>query len=137
MAAAVLLRLGGLAVEPRFTELARETLAPMQSMMAQYPLGFAWWLQALSYDLAHPREIALVGDPEATDARALLAVLRKGYRPYQVLAVGDADEGAPAAPLLLHRTLVDGRAAAYICVNRVCQPPVTDPKELGLLAHKR
>jgi uncharacterized protein YyaL (SSP411 family) len=71
MAAAVLLKLGGLAVEPRYTELAREALAPMQSMMAQYPLGFAQWLQALSYDRASPREVALAGDVGAEDTRGL------------------------------------------------------------------
>jgi uncharacterized protein YyaL (SSP411 family) len=133
MAAVVLLKLGGLAVEPRFTELARESLGPMQSMMAQYPLGYAQWLQAASYDLAQPREIALVGDVQAEDTRGLLAVLRQGYRPHQVLAVVDPALGTPVVPLLLHRTPVDGRAAAYVCVNRVCQPAITDPKALWAL----
>jgi uncharacterized protein YyaL (SSP411 family) len=137
MAAAVLLKLGGLAVEPRFTELARETLSPMQSMMAQYPLGFAQWLQALSYYLASPLEIALVGAPSAADTRALLDVLRDGYRPHQVMALGDSDGGTTAVSLLLHRTPVDGRAAAYVCVNRVCQPPITDPEGLAALIDRR
>jgi uncharacterized protein YyaL (SSP411 family) len=133
MAAAVLLKLGGLAVEPRYTELARETLTPMQAMMVQYPLGFAQWLQALSYDLAGPREIALVGDPAAEDMRVMLAVLRDGYRPHQVLALERLDQAAPAVPLLLHRTPVDGHATVYVCVRMVCQPPVTDPEELAAL----
>jgi len=133
MAARVLLKLGGLAVDPRFTELAREALAPIQAMMAQYPLGFAQWLQALSYDLARPREIAVVGDPEAAATQALLEVLWKGYRPHQVLAVRNPDGSTPTVPLLLHRTLVDGRAAAYVCVNRVCQPPITAPAALQVL----
>jgi hypothetical protein len=37
----------------------------MQPMMAQYPLGFGQWLQALSYALSEPREVAIVGDPGA------------------------------------------------------------------------
>ena len=94
MAASVLLRLGGLAVEPRFAEAAREALLGVQSLMGQYPLGFGQWLQALSYALAGPREIALVGDPAAADTRALLAVLREGYRPHQVVAMGDPAEEA-------------------------------------------
>jgi hypothetical protein len=71
----VLHKLRGLAVEPRYAELAREALAPMQSMMTQCPLGFGKWLQALAYDLGAPREIALGGDPSAADTQALLAVL--------------------------------------------------------------
>ena len=137
MATTVLLKLGGLGVEPRYTELARKTLAPMQSIMAQYPLGFAQWLQALAYDLARPREIALVGDPGSQDTRAMLAVLRDGYRPNQVLALGRLDQAAPAVPLLLHRTPVDGHATAYLCVRMVCQPPVTDPEELAALVDRR
>jgi uncharacterized protein YyaL (SSP411 family) len=115
-------------VKPRFTELAREALAPMQSMMAQYPLGFAQWLQALSYDLAPPQEIALEGDPKSADTQALVAVLRDGYRPHQVVALGDPDSGTLTVPLLWHRTLVDGQATAYVCVRMVCQPPATDPE---------
>jgi uncharacterized protein YyaL (SSP411 family) len=130
MAAAVLLKLGGLAVETRYTELARGALAPMQSMMAQYPLGFAQWLQALSYTLSCPREVALIGNKSATDMRALLAVLREGYKPYQVVALGDPDKRKLTVPLLQHRTLVNGRAAAYVCIKMVCQPPATKPKAL-------
>jgi uncharacterized protein YyaL (SSP411 family) len=137
MATSVLLKLGGLAVELRHAELARETLASMQSMMAQYPLGFGQWLQALSYTLSNPREIALVGDPSAADTHALLAVLRDGYRPHQVVALGSPDKGTPSVPLLVHCSLVDGNAAAYVCINRVCQPPATDPEELATLVKKR
>jgi uncharacterized protein YyaL (SSP411 family) len=132
----VLLKLGGLAVEPRFTDLAREALAPMQAMMAQYPLGFGQWLQALSYALSSPREIALTGSPSAADSRALLAVLRDGYRPYQVVALGSSDKDALAVPILRHRTAVDGRATAYVCVRMVCQPPVTEPPALQATLEK-
>ncbi|MBU0512031.1 MAG: thioredoxin domain-containing protein, partial [Chloroflexi bacterium] len=70
MAAGVLLRLAGLAVEPRYAELARLSLEPVQPMLSQYPLGFAQWLLALDYALARPREIAIIGEPEAADTRA-------------------------------------------------------------------
>ena len=102
-------------------------------MIGQYPLGFAHWLQALSYDLAPPREIALVGDPEAGDTRALLSILSEGYRPHQVVAVGEPGGGETSVPILRHRTPVDGRATAYVCVRMVCQPPVTESKELSRL----
>ncbi|MBU1661266.1 MAG: thioredoxin domain-containing protein, partial [Chloroflexi bacterium] len=87
MAAGVLLRLAGLAVEPRYAELARLSLEPVQPMLSQYPLGFAQWLLALDYALARPREIAIIGEPEAADTRALLEVSTRGYRPHQVVAL--------------------------------------------------
>jgi hypothetical protein len=50
--------------------------------------GLGQWLQALSYALSQPREIAIVGDPNSADTQALLHVVRDGYRPFQVAALG-------------------------------------------------
>jgi uncharacterized protein YyaL (SSP411 family) len=130
MAALVLSRLAGLAVEPRYLELARGMLAPMQEMLARYPLGFAQWLIAQDYVLAHPREVSIVGDAEAADTRALLDACAAGYRPHQILALGEPGAGSATVPILEGRGPIDGRATAYVCVDFVCQPPVTEPEEL-------
>jgi hypothetical protein len=137
MAVYVLLRLAGLAVEPRYVELAQRSLVQMQSMLARHPLAFGQWLIALSYALAHPREIAIVGDPEAMDTRALLEACREGYRPHQVVALGAPDDGSSAVPLLQDRHQRDGRATAYVCVDFVCYPPVTDVEALRELLTPR
>jgi hypothetical protein len=105
----------------------------MQSMMAQYPLGFGQWLQALSYALAEPKGVAIVGAPEAADTRALLSVAREDYRPFQVVALGAPGTSTPAVPLLQHRGLLDGQAAAYVCRNLTCRAPVTDSGALRTL----
>jgi len=130
MATFVLLRLAGLAEEPRYLELARAALSPMQPMLAQYPLGFAQWLIALDHVLSHPREIAILGDRSAADTRALLEICRAGYRPRQVLALGGPSTGPGAVPLLQNRDPIDGRATAYVCIDSVCRAPVTEPEEL-------
>jgi uncharacterized protein YyaL (SSP411 family) len=136
MAALVLSRLAGLAVEPRYEELARRSLRAMQPMLARYPLGFAQWLIALDYVLAHPREVAIVGDPGAADTLALQDVCRAGYRPHQVVALGGAGTETDVVPLLRDRDPIDGRAAAYVCVDSVCQRPVTEPDELKELIER-
>jgi len=133
MAATVLLRLAGLAVEPRYAELSRHNLGQMQSLLAQYPLGFGQWLIALDYALARPREIAIVGDPGTADTRALLEVCAAGYRPHQVVAVGAPGTEAAALPLLQNRSQIQNRATAYVCVDFTCRPPVTDPAALRTL----
>jgi uncharacterized protein YyaL (SSP411 family) len=133
MAALVLLRLAGLAVEPHYAELAQRSLGPMQPLLAKYPLGFAQWLIALDYALSHPREIAIVGAPDAADTRALLDVCTTGYRPHQIVALGTSDAEASAVPLLQDRSKIKGLATAYVCVDFACRPPVTDPEALQML----
>ena len=130
MAAWVLLRLSGLAVEPRYLDLALRSLGAMQPMMARYPLGFGQWLTALDYALAHPRDVAIVGDPQAADTRALLQVCRTGYRPHQIVALAAPGAEPSAVPLLRDRGQIEGQATAYVCLDFTCRRPVTDPEAL-------
>ncbi len=130
MAVTALLKLAGFTNELRYVDIAHQALAQMQPMMGQYPLGFGQWLQALAYALSKPREIAIVGDPDSADTQALLNVVRDGYRPFQVVALGAPDAQSPAVPLLQDRGLVDGHATAYVCRDFACQAPVTTPLEL-------
>ena len=141
MAVTTLLKLAGFTNELRYVDNAHQALAQMQPMMSQYPLGFGQWLQALSYALSKPREIAIVGEPKAADTQALLSVVRDGYRPYQVVALGspgggNATDGVGSiadVPLLRDRGLVDGHEAAYVCRAFACQAPVTEPEALWSL----
>jgi uncharacterized protein YyaL (SSP411 family) len=126
MAVTALLKLAGFTSELRYVDIAHGALAQLQPMMSQYPLGFGQWLQALAYALSKPGEIAIVGDPRTADTQALLSVVRDGYRPFQVVALGAPD----AVPLLQDRSLVDGRAAAYVCRDFACQEPVAEPEAL-------
>lgn len=130
MAVTALLKLAGLSSELRYVNIAHEALALMQPLLARYPLGFGQWLQALAYALAPPQEVAIVGRPDAADTGALLAVVREGYRPFQVVALGAPDARPPAVPLLQDRKAVDGRAAAYVCRGFTCRAPVTEPGAL-------
>jgi hypothetical protein len=133
MAAFVLLRLAGLSSEPRYAELAHAALDPMQPLLAKYPLGFAQWLIALDYAISHPHEIAIIGEPEASDTRALLDVCTSGYRPHQVVALGTPDAELFTVPMLQARSQIEDHATAYVCVDFTCRPPVTDPAALRAL----
>jgi len=137
MAIIALLKVSGFTNELLYIDLAHQALAQMQPMLAQYPLGFGQWLQGLAYALSKPREIAIVGDADSADTQALLSVVRNGYRPFQVVALGAPEAQPPAVPLLQDRDLVDGRAAAYVCRDFACQAPVTTPQALELFLNTR
>jgi uncharacterized protein YyaL (SSP411 family) len=117
MAATVLLRPAGLAIEPCYLELAQASLGSVQDKLARYLLGFARWLIAADY-------------AQAADTQALLDVCATGYRPHQIVALGEPGVEPATVPILEGRGLVGGRATAYVCVDFVCQRPVTEPEEL-------
>jgi uncharacterized protein YyaL (SSP411 family) len=134
MAVTALLKLARLTNDLRYVDMARQALAQIRPMLAQYPLGFGQWLQALAYAASKPREVAIVGDPGSANTQALLNVVRDGYRPFQVVALGaPRSEGAqvPTVTLLQDRGLVDEQAAAYVCRNLACQALVTEPGSLA------
>lgn len=130
MATIVLLRLAAFTGESRYREAAERALAPIVGIAAQHPVGFANWLTA--YQLANTpiAEIAIVGDPEADDTRALLLVAQAGFRPDRVVAVS-ATPATSAVPLLHERTAVGGAATAYLCRDFACQRPTADPLVLA------
>jgi uncharacterized protein YyaL (SSP411 family) len=73
-----------------------------------------------------PRQVAVVG-PDGDPGRA--ALVRAAYRlahPGVVVAQGAPGRAGHVA-LLEGRGLVDGRAAAYVCHDFVCDLPVTSP----------
>ena len=100
MAATVLLRLAGLTGDGRYVSAAERTVAPLLPLAARHPTAFAQWLLAAS--LAHSRvdEVAIVGDPTDAGTPALLGEVRRGYRPWQVVALRDDPDasGRAAAP---------------------------------------
>jgi uncharacterized protein YyaL (SSP411 family) len=136
MATTVLLKLAGLTNELRYVDIAHEALAQMQPMMSQYPLGFGQWLQALSYTLAKPKEIAIIGERQKADTQAMLRVAAENYQPFQIIALGNPNTRKPVVPLLQDREQIDGHATAYVCVDFSCRAPVTEPKALRSLLER-
>jgi len=123
-----LLRLAALTGEARYEEQALGVLALIADLLRRAPLAFGHLLQALDFHLAAVREVALVGE----DTSALERVVRETFRPHVVLASGDGS-GDAGVPLLVGRSPLEGRAAAYVCERFACRQPVTEPGELETL----
>jgi uncharacterized protein YyaL (SSP411 family) len=120
-----LLRMAALTGEHEYAARAESVLRLLHELAAQHPQAFGHLLQALDFQLAPVREVALVGD----ELRPLERVVRDSFRPHLVLAGGEPD----GVPLLEGRHPVEGRATAYVCEHFACRAPVTDPDELEAL----
>jgi uncharacterized protein len=128
VAADVLLRLAVLTGNQKYRRAAEGVLELLTEPMSRYPLGFARALCALDFATSEPKEVVVVGEPGAADTQALLREVFEPFVPNKVVAGGSAE-----IPLLEGRTQRDGKAAAYVCENYVCQAPTTDPQELRRL----
>jgi uncharacterized protein YyaL (SSP411 family) len=118
MLAYVLLRLARLWGDFELERQGVGVLRLVARMLPQAPSAFGHALCALDLHLSPPREIAVIGPPDADVARAALAP----FEPNTVAAFGPSDE----VPLLAGKGPVDGRPAVYVCENFACQRPVTD-----------
>ncbi len=133
VAAELLLRLALLTENQDYGRKAITIFRLLRDQMLRYPSAFGYLLGALDFHLSTPKEIAVVGEAEAEDLRALLREIWRHYLPNKVLAQSlthDA-ETSKLLPLLRNRSTIDGRATAYVCENYSCLQPVTAPVELA------
>ena len=131
----VLFRLGRLTNNEAYTRRAITILRLQSQSLMRYPSAFGRALCALDFYLSSPREIAVIGDPKSADTKLLLRTIWSHYIPNKVVATADEhdERAAGLVPLLHQRPKVDGRAAAYVCENYTCLPPVTAGAELARL----
>ncbi|HEY8735506.1 MAG TPA: thioredoxin domain-containing protein [Candidatus Dormibacteraeota bacterium] len=130
MAVDVLLRAGALLGEDEWVERGRAGLARLAPTAAKAPLAFGRLLAALDFHLAKPVEVALIGNAREPERHAFLDVVRRQYRPNQLVAAGPGGD-QDAIPLLRDRHVIDGHVTAYLCEAFVCQAPTTDPAMLA------
>jgi uncharacterized protein len=133
VAASVLLRLALLTGEAEYERAAISALRLVREPMEAAPSAFGHALAALDLYLGPSREVALVGDPQAEDMRALLAEVQRPFRPNVVTAAATPrePEAGEEVPLLRERSPRDGKATAYVCERFACKLPVTDPAALA------
>jgi len=133
MLALVLLRLARIYGDDDLERLAVGVFRLAHGMLDRVPGAVGHMLCALDLHFATPREVALVG-PWSDDAtRSLRRVALERFAPNTVVAFarGAGDPALERVPLLLGKTLVDGRSAAYVCERFTCRAPVTTPAELA------
>jgi uncharacterized protein YyaL (SSP411 family) len=134
-AADVLLRLALIFDNATYRARAESVLGGLAPFMARYPTGFGRYLAVAEFALATPKEVALVGAPDAPDTLALRDAIFRPFLPNKVVVLRAPDEEPPAipSPLLEGRTQLDGQATAYVCENYACKLPCSNPATLSEL----
>jgi uncharacterized protein YyaL (SSP411 family) len=128
LATELLLVLGDLLLEPRYTERATYVLTTIAEPMARFPTAFGHALGAAELAVRGAIEVAIAGDPASERFAALARAVGERYVPSLVLAGGSGDAVSGIA-------LLDGRAGAeataYVCRSYACEAPTSEPAVLG------
>ncbi len=127
------LRLFALTGDRSWEERCGAHLSALSEAAARAPISFGALLQVMSAVERGPVELALVLPAHASHRR-LLRRARQRYRPELVVGVAryrpGEQGGASGPPLGLGRSLLQGRATAYVCRDFACRRPVSSPDDL-------
>jgi uncharacterized protein YyaL (SSP411 family) len=127
--AQTLLRLHEFTGAPELLERAERTVASFHGGLTRVPSGHASLLCAVDF-MKGPVTALVVSGPQP---EALLCAARRVFCPNQVVALAD---GRAHIPILEGREPLAGKAAAYVCRDWTCLPPVTEPAELEALLRR-
>lgn len=133
VAAEVMLRLATLTDNEDYRRRATTILRLIADPMRRYPTGFGRALCALDFYLGTPKQIAIVGLPEAPQTKLLRREVWKPYLPNKVVAQSSHEDhrSTELIPLLRDRGLIGNQPTAYICEHFTCSEPVTDHQNLA------
>jgi uncharacterized protein YyaL (SSP411 family) len=97
-------------------------------------------LVALDLDWEAPAQVVVAGEKSDPATQALLRAVNGRFAPAKVLLL--ADEAARAAlgarlPWFAAMGPVKDRPAVYVCKDRACEQPLTDPAGLDQLLPQR
>jgi uncharacterized protein YyaL (SSP411 family) len=136
VAARALARLSVHLDRPDFREAAEGAIRHYGRYIEKAPDGFATAVAVAGFLTGGPVELALVGEPGEQGYEALRRAVAEHHLPDRVVAHfdpargdgGGNGNGAPEQPLLKGKTLVNGKAALYVCRAYTCAAPLTDPR---------
>ncbi|NJO55207.1 MAG: thioredoxin domain-containing protein [Rhodospirillales bacterium] len=92
----------------------------------QYLLGIPGFLTASEWLSRPVCQIAIIGDPEDSALRALRLAALTSPRPLKVVQSIAPAGSLPTCHPAAGKTMIDGRATAYVCVGQSCGLPIQD-----------
>ena len=131
-----LLRLHEITTDPVHLERALRVLSAYDATLKRHPSGMSEMLLALEYLLDTPKQVILVSPSSGAGPERLLATLRTTFLPNRMLLFvregPDLEANAVLVPLVRGKRARGGEPTAYVCENRVCELPTTDPAVLAV-----
>ena len=129
-----LIRLSALSDRQGFFDAAEKTLLAAQSRIAKIPSAAPQMLVALGMGVKKPIQVIIAGDPDEAGAKQLIQSVRSVFIPGRTIMVVNGAKNrerlARRLPFISFVRKVNDAATAYVCINRTCTQPITDPDAL-------
>ncbi|MGB5216690.1 MAG: thioredoxin domain-containing protein [Smithella sp.] len=98
------------------------------------PTGFTQFLCGLDFMIGPSSEVIVAGDMDKASTQELLRILRRNFTPNKVVLFRPEKSQQPdietIAPAVQSRSLINGKATAYVCTNFTCALPTNDPQKM-------
>jgi len=132
-----LLRLSRFTDSKEYISIAEKTMRSVLARIDQSPDQAAQLLVSMIFSLAKPVEIMIAGENNNKNTRLMLQkVYDKYIQGRIVILVNNGDTRQKLAgllPFIASVKRVSKKTTAYICTNRTCNAPVTDPEAIDRL----
>ena len=127
-----LLRLHEFTTEDHYRQLAEKALRAFGSTLSRQATKLSEMLTAVEFHLDQTKEIVIIKPNPEADAGPLLAKFRQVFLPNRILTVAsegpDQEKQERLIPLMKRKIAQDGKVTAYVCENRICALPTSDPE---------
>ena len=133
VAALNLLRLSAFTSDDTYHDRASQIFSAFYTTLDKSPVALSEMLLAVDFELDTSKEVFLVRPAADSDATPMLDAMRTTYLPNRVFAIvaqgAELDANAVLIPLLQGKKARNGEVTAYVCENRMCRFPTSDPAE--------
>jgi len=132
-AALAFLKLGAYLANPGFIRHAEKIFLAFHEDLAEYGMNSSFMMQALHLYLGGLKEVAIIGKKNDPSTKKMLKTIRSQFFPNAVFAFSYEDEVAKKItdlPLLAEKTILGGKATAYVCRLGTCLTPVNASEDL-------
>ena len=129
-----LIRLAHMTDETQYEQKAAQLLRSFSNPISRAPSACTQLMSALDFAIGPSCEVIVAGDPDKADTKQMIETLRNRFTPRKVVLLNSSLSQHQRTRYLdtftQDLTSKEGEATAYVCCNRVCNPPTTDPDKM-------
>lgn len=126
------LRLARFADSGKYSTVVEQTLKSVLSRINSQPDSAPELLVALIISRLKPVEVVIDGDRDGEDTRSMLRTVNSFFIPGKAVMLVDnhaiRKRLARQLPFVSSVKRIDNKTTAYVCMDKSCKPPVTDPE---------